>query len=221
MSANQAAQTDSGSSTSPVKGVAVVGTGIIYKNHAKALEAIPSRARLVGVAELDESKLAAATQETFVPVATQDYRELLARDDIDVVAVCTPPMVHEEIVRESLAAGKVVICEKPLANNLATVDRMVEISREYPGRLGTVYQLRYLPEIQQMIRLRDEGALGNCCLAISSAMVSSIRRNRVSLGGGVGMSPVAASLLRSSSISSTSCFISMGRRRKFRPGWER
>ena len=123
---------------SQVKGVAVVGTGIIYKNHAAALEAIPGRARLVGVAELDESKLAAASQQTFVPVATQDYRELLARADVDIVSVCTPPAAHEEIVRDALEAGKVVICEKPLANNLAAVDRMVELSQSFPNKLGTV-----------------------------------------------------------------------------------
>ena len=145
---------------SQTKGVAVIGAGIIYNNHAMALEAIPSRARLIGVAELDEAKRSKAAERTFVPIVTDDYRELLKRDDVDIVAVCTPPSVHEQIVVDALEAGKYVICEKPLAQSLAIVDRMVEASQRFPNRLGTVYQLRYLPEIQQMIRLRDEGSLG-------------------------------------------------------------
>lgn len=145
---------------SKTKGVAVIGAGIIFKNHAKALEAIPSRARLIGVAELDASKRSAASGNAFVPIVTADYGELLARDDVDIVSVCTPPSVHEKIVVDALAAGKYVICEKPLAQSLATVDRMIEASKEHPNKLGTVYQLRYLPEIQQIIRLRDEGSLG-------------------------------------------------------------
>ena len=143
-----------------VKGVAVVGAGVIYKNHAKALEAIPDRARLVGVAELDKDKRVAASSGTFVPVTTNDYHELLSRDDVDIVAVCTPPSVHEEVIVDALEAGKHVICEKPLARTLAAVDRLVEISDANPHRLGTVYQLRYLPEIQQIVRLRDDGSLG-------------------------------------------------------------
>ena len=145
---------------SAVKGVAVVGAGIIYKNHAKALEAIPNRARLVGVAELDPTKRERASEGIFVPIVTEDYQELLARDDVDIVAVCTPPSVHEQVVVDALKAGKYVICEKPLAQSLAITDRIVSASQDFPNRLGTVYQLRYLPDIQQIIRLRDEGTLG-------------------------------------------------------------
>ena len=87
---------------SKVKGVAVVGAGIIFKNHANALEAIPSRARLIGVAELDESKRDAATEQNFVPVVTDDYKELLERNDVDIVTVCTPPNIHEKVVVDAL-----------------------------------------------------------------------------------------------------------------------
>ena len=145
---------------SNVKGVAVVGAGIIYNAHAKALAAIPNRARLIGVAELDETKRNEAVEKHFVPVATNDYHELLKRDDVDIVAVCTPPNIHEKIVRDALEADKYVICEKPLAQSLASVDRIIEASDKHPNRLGTVYQLRYLPDIEQIIRLRDEGSLG-------------------------------------------------------------
>lgn len=64
-----------------VKGVAIVGAGIIYDKHARALASMPDRARLIGVAEIDEAKHAAACKGTFVPVLTRDYHELLPRDD--------------------------------------------------------------------------------------------------------------------------------------------
>ncbi len=106
------------------------------------------------------ARLSAGTEKFFIPVATQDYRELLARDDVDIVSVCTPPSAHEQIVSDALHAGKFVICEKPLAASLAAVDRIQENFAAHLDRLSVVYQLRYTPEIQRMIWLRDHGHLG-------------------------------------------------------------
>ena len=65
-----------------------------------------------------------------------------------------------QVVLDALAAGKHVICEKPLAHTLASADRIIEAARELPGRLSVVYQFRYLPEVRGALWLRDHGALG-------------------------------------------------------------
>ena len=145
--------------TSPL-GIGIIGAGVIFDTHARALEALRDRARLVGLAEIDAGKRAAATDNFFIPIAVEDYRELFRRDDVDVIHVCTSPALHERMVVEALAAGKYVICEKPLAHTLESADRIIEAARRNPGRLSTVYQLRYLPEIRRMIRLRDQGEFG-------------------------------------------------------------
>ena len=110
-----------------IRGVGVVGTGVVFAEHAAALgHAAPTDYGSSGVAEVDEHRRRAATDACFVPYATNDHRELVERPDVDVVVVCTPPSAHEAVVVDALAAGKHVVCEKPLAPDLATIDRIVD-----------------------------------------------------------------------------------------------
>ena len=69
---------------------------------------------------------------------TTDWRELVARDDIDVVDICTPGDSHAEIAIAALAAGKHVLCEKPLANTVAEARAMVAAAADGAGRRGAV-----------------------------------------------------------------------------------
>jgi predicted dehydrogenase len=145
---------------SRVLGVGVVGTGIIYERHARACAENPGRVRLVAVADVDADRLEAARAAWDVPVACTGHRELIGRDDIDIVVVSTPPFTHEQIVIDALEAGKYVLCEKPLAPTVAAADRILEVAERHPGRLSVVHQFRYLPEVQRTIALRDSGRLG-------------------------------------------------------------
>ncbi|HEY3020917.1 MAG TPA: Gfo/Idh/MocA family oxidoreductase [Solirubrobacteraceae bacterium] len=141
-------------------GVGIVGAGLIFEEHARALAALADRARIVAVADLDEERLASAASQHAIPFACRDHRELLARPDVDVVAVCTPPCFHEQAVVDALRSGRHVLCEKPLAHTLEAADRIVGAARAHPGRLSVVHQFRYLPEVRRTIGLRDEGRLG-------------------------------------------------------------
>jgi UDP-N-acetyl-2-amino-2-deoxyglucuronate dehydrogenase len=143
-----------------VRGVGVVGTGLIYERHARACADMPDRARLVAVADVDPDRLAAVAAAWPGTAPCRDHRELVARDDVDIVVVCTPPFLHEEIVVDALEAGKHVLCEKPLAHTLPAADRIAEVAARHPGRLSVVHQFRYLPEVQRAIWLRDTGRLG-------------------------------------------------------------
>ena len=141
-------------------GVGIVGAGLIFEEHARALAALADRARIVAVADLDDQRLAGAVERHAIPVACRDHRELLDRDDVDVVAVCTPPCFHEEAVVDALRAGRYVLCEKPLAHTLEAADRILDAAHEAPGRLSVVHQFRYLPEVRRAVGLRDDGRLG-------------------------------------------------------------
>jgi UDP-N-acetyl-2-amino-2-deoxyglucuronate dehydrogenase len=141
-------------------GVGIVGTGIIFEEHAQSLAHLRDRAKLIAVAELDEDRRQAAAAKYSIAFAYRDYHELLDRDDVDVVSVCTPPCFHEPVVVDALEAGKYVICEKPLAHTLEAADRILEVARAFPGKLSTVHQFRWLPEVRRTIWLRDNGYLG-------------------------------------------------------------
>lgn len=141
-------------------GVGVVGAGAIFPSHLQAYKYLSKRFRIVGISDTDELRLRQAGQKHFLPVSTTDYHELLARPDIDIIDICTPPGVHGQIVRDALAAGKYVISEKPLAPTLAEVDDLIEYSKQYPGRLSTVFQRRYAADVEKLMHLKDDESLG-------------------------------------------------------------
>ena len=138
----------------------IVGAGIIAEQHAKACADLPDRFRLTALADVSEENLRAAAAKLGIPNAFTGHRDLIACDEVDVVAVCTPPCFHEDIVIDALEAGKLVLCEKPIAHTLETTDRIIEAARRFPGRLSFVHQFRYLPEVKRTVWLRDNGQLG-------------------------------------------------------------
>jgi predicted dehydrogenase len=140
--------------------VGIVGAGTIFEQHALALSDLTDRARLVALCEVDEARLAAAAARHSIPFVCRDHRRLVARPDVDLVVVATPPRFHAEIAIDALRAGKHVVCEKPLALTLDAADRVIEVAREHPGRLSVAYQFRYLPEVRRALWLRDSGLLG-------------------------------------------------------------
>lgn len=150
---------------SRVQGVGAIGAGQIFGEHASALRSLRDQVALVAVADLDPVTLQQATEAAFVPYATVDHRELLARDDVDVVLICTPPSSHAALVAEALAAGKRVVCEKPLAHTLADADRIVALAEQHPGRVSVVHQLRYDSAYRRLLWLHEEGALGRMLYA--------------------------------------------------------
>jgi predicted dehydrogenase len=141
-------------------GIGIVGAGRIFEQHAIACNSLAGRVRLLGIADINEAQLQKASAQYAIPFAAADYRSLFDRRDIDVITVCTPPVLHERVVVDALEAGKFVICEKPLAHTLESADRIIAAAKKYPGKLSTVYQFRYLPEVQRTLWLRDHGRLG-------------------------------------------------------------
>jgi predicted dehydrogenase len=92
--------------------------------------------------------------------AVTDWRAVIESPDIDIVDVCTPPGTHPEIVEAAAAAGKAVVCEKPLAADYAGAARAARAVREagVPNAIGFNY--RRLPALSLMKRLIDEGRIG-------------------------------------------------------------
>lgn len=89
-----------------------------------------------------------------------DYKDLLKRPDVDAVAVVTPHLLHEEMAIAGLAAGKQVFCEKPLALNIASAERILEASAKAGSVLGIGHERRYEPAMEEMRRLFKAGSLG-------------------------------------------------------------
>ena len=99
-------------------GVAIIGSGgIALSNHLPGFALCPDT-KVVALCDSDEMVLANASRQTGISAIYTDYRELLRRDDVHAVVVATPNAFHAPITLAAVAAGKHVLCEKPLAMNL-------------------------------------------------------------------------------------------------------
>jgi predicted dehydrogenase len=149
--------------------VGMVGYAFMGAAHSQAWRTVnrvydlPVRARMVAVCGRDESKVAAAAVRLGWEGHTTDWRELVARDDIDVIDVCTPGDSHAEIAIAALAAGKHVLCEKPLANSVDEARAMVaaaERARAAGVRSMCGFNYRRVPAVAVMRQLVESGRLG-------------------------------------------------------------
>jgi predicted dehydrogenase len=89
-----------------------------------------------------------------------DWRQIIARDDIDIVDICTPGSSHEEIAVAALAAGKHVLCEKPLANTVPEAERMAAAAASARGKSMVGFSYRTVPAITYARDLVALGRLG-------------------------------------------------------------
>ncbi len=106
-----------------------------------------------------ENAQAFADQWQYESIET-DWQKLIARDDIDAIDICTPNNSHAEIAIAAAEAGKMILCEKPLALNAAEGERMVA-AIEKAGVANTVwYNYRRVPAVTLAKQLIDEGRLG-------------------------------------------------------------
>lgn len=91
---------------------------------------------------------------------TQDYQELLARDDVDAVAITSPDFTHEEYACAAFAAGKHVFCEKPMAITTQGCDRMLRAWKESGKKFMIGFNMRYMNIFRVMKDVIDSGIIG-------------------------------------------------------------
>jgi len=108
----------------------------------------------------NEEGVAAAAKKFGWQSYETDWRAVIARDDIDIIDICTPGSSHEEIAIAALQAGKNVICEKPLANTVAEAERMAAAANTASGKSMVAFNYRRVPALAHARNLVAEGHLG-------------------------------------------------------------
>jgi predicted dehydrogenase len=140
--------------------VAVVGAGYWGPNLARNFSASRDW-RLAAICDLDGAKAAALAEKVGHVDVHTDLAELLARDDIDAVAVATPARTHHAVVLAALRAGKHVVVEKPLADSRGHALEMVREAEENGLVLMADHTYCYTPAVLKIRELIAEGALGD------------------------------------------------------------
>jgi predicted dehydrogenase len=144
--------------------VAVVGCGIGRMHIADGYAAHPDKFRVEAVCDTDPARLAAVADAFAIRRRVTSFDEVLAMD-VDIVDICTPPTLHVAQALPALAAGKQVICEKPIAGSLAEVDRLIAAEQAASGRLMPIFQYRFGNGVQRAKRIIDLGLAGKPYLA--------------------------------------------------------
>ncbi|MFN8590082.1 MAG: Gfo/Idh/MocA family oxidoreductase [Thermomicrobiales bacterium] len=118
------------------------------------------RTELVAVCDVDRGLADEAAATFSVPNAAVDYRDVVSRDDIDVIDVCTPSDTHFELAMAALGAGKHVLCEKPVAFDFRDTLRAAELARSKGLKTKLGFTFRYSPAMLYMKELVDQGFCG-------------------------------------------------------------
>ncbi len=132
--------------------VALIGAGIA-RAHIAGFAANIGLFDLPVLCSLDPERGRPMAEKHGIPDFTTSFDEVLERDDIDVIDICTPPNSHFELSEKSLRAGKHVICEKPLFGSIEEVDRMEGIVAETGRTLMPIFQYRFGAGVQKLRHL--------------------------------------------------------------------
>ena len=145
----------------PVR-IGIIGTGNIARStHLPAYAALDT-AEVTALCDASAESVAAAGERFGVPAGRRytDYRDLLAREDVDAVDICTPNQVRLEPLLAACAAGKHVLVQKPMARSIDEASRMIAAARAAGVKLAVFYMGRFDPAHALVQRLMDSGAIG-------------------------------------------------------------
>jgi len=154
-------------STKKKLNIGLIGGGFMGRTHSNgynrvanffpALEYTPV---LKAVCFRNEAKLKGFAEQWGFESTETDWRKMIERKDIDAIDICTPNDTHAEIAIAAAAAGKMILCEKPLARNLEESQQMVDAIAK-AGVANTVwYNYRRLPAVTLAKQIIDSGKLG-------------------------------------------------------------
>lgn len=139
--------------------VGLIGSQFISSIHAEAIARVPE-AELLAVASPTGDHARRFAERYGIKHPFTDYRKMLEMDELDMVVLGLPNDLHHPATLDAAAAGKHVVCEKPLAMNLRQADEMIAACRKAGVKLMYAEELCFAPKYARLKKLLDDGALG-------------------------------------------------------------
>jgi predicted dehydrogenase len=148
-------------------GIGIAGFGWMGKAHSRSIRRIPGlfpersfEPDLVICCDLDPSRAEEAVRSFGFRESATDWRRAVEHPDVELVVVCAPNMLHEEICTAAAAAGKHVFCEKPVGGTPEATARIEKAARENGVISGVGYNYRWAPLVRHTAELIGAGRLG-------------------------------------------------------------
>ncbi|MCE5324361.1 Gfo/Idh/MocA family oxidoreductase [bacterium] len=149
-------------------GVGVIGFGFIGKVHTYGYlniplfyNPVPLKTRLVGVATSKDSTAKAAAEQGGFEFGTSDWHELIERDDIQIINICSPNSQHVDQLLAAMKAGKHIYCDKPLIVSDEDAGFIADALADYHAVAQITLQYRFYPATLRAKQMIDDGYLGN------------------------------------------------------------
>jgi predicted dehydrogenase len=139
--------------------IGVIGVGIMGERHARVAAALP-HTQLVAVVDVNPVRVAEISAAHGVPGYT-DYRDMLAKEELDAVAVATADQFHKAPTVDALRMGLAVFLEKPVASTLADAEAIQVAARETGGKVMVGHTLRYDSRYGAVAQAAKEGKIGD------------------------------------------------------------
>jgi predicted dehydrogenase len=153
-------------------GIGVAGVGDMGRRHALNLRCLVPEARLVAVADVAETRAKEVAQELEIENSFRTLEELLELKEVNAVVIASPDKFHAEAIQLAAAAGKDILCEKPIATNLEDAHAALEAVAKAKVRLQIGFMRRYDPAYQAAMARVEAGEIGE------SVVFKSIGRDK-------------------------------------------
>jgi myo-inositol 2-dehydrogenase/D-chiro-inositol 1-dehydrogenase len=140
--------------------VGIIGSQFQAEIHAASFQVMPEAAEVVAVASPTPGNAAAFARKFGVPRVFTDYRELLKEKDIEMVTIAAPNSLHAQMTKDCAAAGKHIVCEKPLAVTIAEGEEMITAAKQHGVLLMYGEELLFTPKFLKAKEMADAGAFG-------------------------------------------------------------
>jgi len=143
--------------------VAICGAGI-GAEHLDAYLALPHLYRVSCIADPDHARAKPLVEKAKASYVSS-FVDALNRSDVDIVDICLPPQLHKEAIMQAVAAGKHVVCEKPLVPSLSDIDEIIELEKTTPVKIMPVFQYRFGNGLSILLKLIEQGIAGKAFTA--------------------------------------------------------
>jgi len=144
--------------------VGIIGSQFQGDIHAASLQIMPQAAEAVAVASPTPGNAAALAKKYNIPRVFTDYREMLKEKDIEMVTIAAPNSLHAQMAHDCAAAGKHIVCEKPLAMTIAEGEEMIAAAKRHGVLLLYGEELLFTPKYMKAKEMADAGAFGKIYL---------------------------------------------------------
>src|SRR5258707_5562644 len=139
--------------------VGIIGSQFQADIHAASLQIMPDEAEVVAVASPTPGNAAAFARKYGIPRVFTDYREMLKEKDIEMVTIAAPNSLHAQMTKDCAAAGKHIVCEKPLAMTIAEGEEMIATAKRHGVLLMYREELLFTPKYLKAKEMADGGAI--------------------------------------------------------------